>query len=93
MSAGNPTRIASGVNGVPFHFLFGVGLYPLTQDVYFTEFSVVYQLRYLPLKFYCATPSRWNNIYDLVTWTLIFFNEIKLFLTGTFSHAEISIKQ
>jgi strictosidine synthase len=42
---GLATKLAGGVNGVPFRFLYGVGLDPLTGDVYFTEFSKVYQLR------------------------------------------------
>lgn len=41
------TILASGVNGRHFRFLNSVGLDPLTGDVYFTEFSAVYQLRYL----------------------------------------------
>ncbi|XP_062158738.1 protein STRICTOSIDINE SYNTHASE-LIKE 12-like [Alnus glutinosa] len=39
------TILASGVNGTRFRFLNSVGLDPLTGVVYFTEFSVVYQLR------------------------------------------------
>ncbi|XP_059436086.1 protein STRICTOSIDINE SYNTHASE-LIKE 11-like [Corylus avellana] len=42
---GLATKLAGGVNGAPFRFLYGVGLDPLTGDVYFTEFSNVYQLR------------------------------------------------
>jgi hypothetical protein len=41
------TILASGVNGTRFRFLNSVGLDPLTGVVYFTEFSAVYQLRYL----------------------------------------------
>jgi hypothetical protein len=43
---GLATELVRGVNGVPFRFLYGVGLDPLTGDVYFTEFSSVYSLRY-----------------------------------------------
>ncbi|XP_062158734.1 protein STRICTOSIDINE SYNTHASE-LIKE 12-like [Alnus glutinosa] len=38
------TILASGVNGTRFRFLNSVGLDPLIGVVYFTEFSVVYQL-------------------------------------------------
>ncbi|KAM3703335.1 hypothetical protein ACJW31_04G088700 [Castanea mollissima] len=39
------TQLANSVNGVPFCFLDGLGLHPITGDVYFTQFSATYQLR------------------------------------------------
>ncbi|KAM4114693.1 hypothetical protein ACJW30_04G088700 [Castanea mollissima] len=38
------TQLANSVNGVPFCFLDGLGLHPITGDVYFTQFSATYQL-------------------------------------------------
>lgn len=43
------TQLANGVNAVPFRFLDGLGLHPITGDVYFTQFSATYQLRYFLL--------------------------------------------
>lgn len=43
------TQLTNSANGVPFCFLDGLGLHPITGDVYFTQFSATYQLRYFLL--------------------------------------------
>ena len=43
------TQLANSVNGVPFRFLDGLGLHPITGDVYFTQFCATYRLRYFLL--------------------------------------------
>lgn len=43
---GEAELIANTAGGLPFHFLDGIDVDPTTGDVYFTDGSQIYDLRY-----------------------------------------------
>lgn len=74
------TQLASGVNGVPFIFLDGLGLDPTTGNVYFTQFSARFQLRYF-LEVILFSPIKRNRTTKLVSnmnWKILFLQQFLL---------------